>query len=662
MAVNLTRSTALNLTTDLAQAGAAFNDATRLLEGGGNQFTTPADDAGQNNFNGSLVADLHAVLNDVSADLALGVGGQITVGGNAYTLTATDIATLTSVQTSLNDMITQTPNAVGATGTAVAAQAALHADEAAITHAIAQDTGLATALANASYTGNEGATDVGFQQTVVGSDNAAALAAATAQGASLAQIGAVFNAAANISEGGLNSANMAEFTQDMQAVATGLQNILNSPTQLAAIEAGETANAAALTTIHLQTLENQAQWQVGHIAQEFAANPSTAARDTSDNILDMIDIVQNDTALNINAGGNGTAAATGGFAELPGFLTGTVTQFQDNQAQTNFWAQFIAEANTINHQLTAVANGTSTASIASLITEIQNYNSFGASFAASQTGQPVFEDRFGNELTHGTLLADSTAAVNALTAIENGATGTALAAAKAQLTAAGMGFVADANDVSGNNIPLGGGHYVGTSTTVAGATSVAGLAQGTIPVGPVADGNTGLSSGGTGTTTTGGTTATGGGTGTGTTGTGTGTTGTGATGTMTSGGTTTSGTGTGTTGTGTGTTGTGTTGTGTTGTGTTGTGTTGTGTAAAGSHLLTDLSALLHGTGSAQTVLSDLAALSGGQNGLGHLLTQLEQAAGVSGAAGGAGATTGAGGAAGDMGSHSGGFEHMWHH
>jgi hypothetical protein len=512
--VNLSRSTALNLTTDLAQSGATFNDATRLLTGV--QFNAPADEAGQQNFMGSFVADIHAVLNDVTADIALGAGGAITVGGNAYTLTATDIAALTSVQASLNDMITQAPNALGTTGTAVAAQAALHADQASITHAIAQDTGLSTALGNASYTGNEGATDVGFQQTVVGSDNHAALTAATTAGASLATIGTVFNAAANIAEGGLNSANMAEFTQDFQAVATGVQNILNSPTQLAAIEAGETATAAALTTVHLQTIENQAQWQVGHIAQEFATNPSSAARDTSDNVLDMIDIIQNDANLNMNAGGNGTAAATGGFAELPGFLTGTVTPFVDNQAQTNFWAQFLSEANVINNQLNGVVNGTGTASVASLITEIQNYNSFGASFAASQTGEPVFEARFGNELTQGTLAADSAAAVHGLTGIMNGDTGAALAADQAQILAAGQGFAADANDVSGNNRPSGGGTYVGTATTVAGATSIAGLAQGTIPVGPVANGTTGLSSGGTGTMAGGGTTTTGnGGTGTG---------------------------------------------------------------------------------------------------------------------------------------------------
>src|SRR6201999_2893791 len=61
--------------------------------------------------------------------------------------------------------------------------------------------------------------------------------------------------------------------------------------------------------------------------------------------------------------------------------------------------------------------------------------------------------------------------------------------------AAGAGFVADAADACGDNIPLGGGTYVDTATTVAGATSVAGIAQGTIPVAGTA---TGVANGGNG--------------------------------------------------------------------------------------------------------------------------------------------------------------------
>ena len=41
----------------------------------------------------------------------------------------------------------------------------------------------------------------------------------------------------------------------------------------------------------------------------------------------------------------------------------------------------------------------------------------------------------------------------------------------AQLVAVGFGYVADAQDVSGNNVPNGRGSYVGTSTTVVGATT-----------------------------------------------------------------------------------------------------------------------------------------------------------------------------------------------
>src|SRR6185437_14734990 len=67
----------------------------------------------------------------------------------------------------------------------------------------------------------------------------------------------------------------------------------------------------------------------------------------------------------------------------------------------------------------------------------------------------------------------------------NGDTADALTADQAQIQAAGQGFVADANDVSGNNVPLGGGTYVGTSTTVAG------VAHGTIPVGGTASGSPG---------------------------------------------------------------------------------------------------------------------------------------------------------------------------
>jgi len=490
------RDNALALSTDLAQAGVVFNDATRLLEGG--LWSTPADSNNQVAYLGMFTTDIHAVLNDINAALANPNG--VTVSGNAYTLSATDTAVLQQVQGQLQTLLTEAPQSIGNSNNAITAQELIHTTQTAILNEINNDGALATALAANPYPTGTGANNVGFEALPIGADDAASLAAASAPGATLAQIGSVFNAAADLAVGGLNSTNLGQFDADMKAIAAGLTNLVNNPTALNAIEFGEVGTDPALTTIHLQTVLNQINLQIDDFDAKYATDPNVAARSTNDNLLDIIDIVQNDTALNTAAGGHGNPGTVGGFAEFPAYLNGadgpnahggTITQFQDDQAQTNFWAKFIAEANVINNQLDNVAagNNTTAGELQALITEIQNYNSFGAAFDHSQGG--VFGARFDNELLGGTLLTDTNAAVQGLQGIMGGDTGAALAADQAQIQAAGMGFVADANDVSGNNIPLGGGSYVGTSTTVAGATSVAGVAQGTIPADGTATGAAG---------------------------------------------------------------------------------------------------------------------------------------------------------------------------
>ena len=469
---NLTvRADALNQSTDLVQAGVVFNDAVRAstglfdLSGSGNQ----------NPFLASYTTDIHAVQNDIAAMLA--TPANVTLGGEAFTLNTTDIANLTNVQSQLGTLLT----AAGQTtspATMVAADQTLHAVQNEILQELNNDPNIAAALNNVQFLANTGANDVAFQNTPAGADDPAALAAATA-GTSLQAVGEVFNAATDLSLGGISAANLSQITTDFTAVQQGLTSILNNPTMLAQIENGETANAAALTTIHLQTALGQIGLQLNKYDGMEANGQAEGLRGTADNLLDIIDIVQGDTNLNMAAGGNGNAGHIGGFAEAPGGLTGTVTHFQDNQAQTNFWAAFLSEANTINAHLTAIANGQEQASSA-LITQIQNYQQFGANFDAAQG--PIFEARFDNELLHGTLEADTNAAVKGLTGILNGDQGAALTADNAMITAAGQGFAADAMDVSGNNTPIHGGTYVGTATTVATATSVNGVAQGSIPV------------------------------------------------------------------------------------------------------------------------------------------------------------------------------------
>src|SRR6266481_2712429 len=465
------RADALNQSSDLVQAGVVFNDAIRAslglfnLSGSGNA----------NPFLGSYTTDIHAVQNDIAAMLATPAG--VTLGGQAFTLNTTDTAVLTNIQGQLGTLLAAAPQTTNA-ATLTAADQTLHAVQNEILQEINNDPHIAAALNNVTFLANTGATDVAFQNVPAGADDPAALAAATA-GSSLKAVGEVFNAAADAAAGGINSANLAEINNDFTAVQQGLTKILGNATMLAQIENGETANAAALTTVHLQTVLNQINLQLTKYDNAEATGSATALRGTADNLLDIIDIVQGDANLNTAAGGNGAAGHAGGFSEMPGGLTGTVTKFQDNQAQTNFWAAFLAEANTINAHLTGIANGTQQASSA-LVTQIQNYQQFGANFDAAQGS--IFQGRFDNELNNGTLEADTAASIKGLTGILNGDAGAALAADQAMLVAAGQGFAADAMDVSGNNIAITGATYVGTATTVATATSVNGLAQGSIPV------------------------------------------------------------------------------------------------------------------------------------------------------------------------------------
>jgi hypothetical protein len=124
--------------------------------------------------------------------------------------------------------------------------------------------------------------------------------------------------------------------------------------------------------------------------------------------------VQNDPALAASAGNTtGAPSHDGGFAEQPGYLAGTITHYQDNQAQTDFWSAFIAGANNLITALTNEANGTThldKAGLNALIQQVQGYEQLGGSFDGAQGG--IFGARFDNELLGGTLMAMATAAAS----------------------------------------------------------------------------------------------------------------------------------------------------------------------------------------------------------------------------------------------------------
>jgi hypothetical protein len=209
-----------------------------------------------------------------------------------------------------------------------------------------------------------------------------------------------------------------------------------------------------LTGIHAQTILNQLTLEKDYINDSAnGTNPLVGARGSNDNILDIIDIVQGDDNL--------LALAQNGFTPFGDALHPT-TPYQDNVAQTQFWANFIAQSNSLGQQgIADVASGDKHA-IKTLIGELHQFATSVTNFDAAQGG--IFEGRFDNEL-----LGDKSTLGAEINAMIKG-----LQTHNADLVnAAATEMHANAADVGGNNLPMGGGTYNGDGATVADALSTA---------------------------------------------------------------------------------------------------------------------------------------------------------------------------------------------
>jgi hypothetical protein len=432
-----TRAAALMMTSaDINQAGVIFNDSTRLLEGG--LWSTPSDANNQNNYTDMYTADITQVVADVNAYAAANPAIMIN-----------DQQHLTTIQQDLATLLQAAPVAGANGGGANQADGALHAAQLDIINLANTDAnfaGLAQALPQGSLADGVAATN-------------------NTPHATLAEIGQIFNSAADLAVGGLDNGNTREtFNKDMQVVETGVQGILNDPNALAAITNGDPADAA-LSLLHLQTVAQQVSLQINDFDHQYGNNP-VAGRSTNDNVLDIIDIVQGDPALAAAA----NADNANGFGNFPDYLTGTITKFQDDQAQTNFWSNFVAGGNQIAADAQAYVANPTPAGAAALTTEVNNFHTFVGNFDKAQGG--VFEARFDNELAPvgSTNAADTNAILDGIKTNNSN-----------EILAAASGFQANEADVSGNNIPVHGGAYDNAATTQAAATNPAGQA---IPTGP----------------------------------------------------------------------------------------------------------------------------------------------------------------------------------
>ena len=393
------------------------------------------------------------------------IPARVTASGAALTLAAADTAVLTQVQGQLQTLITLANGSVGNSATAATRPGMLHTTQTSIIDEINGDAALATALANNTYAGGTGADNASASRRLpTGADDAAAIAAATARGADAG--GHRLGVQCRGGSGRRRSQHhqITQFNTDMKAIATGLTNLLNNPTALAAIESRRTQRRSTPRTPPFISIpcSTRSICRSTSSTPQYATNPNVAARATNDNLLDIIDIVQGDAALNTAAGGNGNAGNVGGFSEMPAYLSGTITRFQDNQAQTNFWAKFVAEGNVINNQLDNVAAG---------------HNTTSGRIAGADHRDPELQRfrcrvlqgpgrRVQRALRQRAARAARCSPIPRTPSMACRASRTATPATHSPPTRRrsrppAQGFVADAGDVSGNNIPLGGGTYVG---------------------------------------------------------------------------------------------------------------------------------------------------------------------------------------------------------
>ena len=405
--------------------GATFNDATRALVGG--LWQNVVEEGGQGH--GSIVrytSDLTAVENGLMAEVQAGqFSGATLQHVNAI---------LADINTALSAAAASV-NGGGTFGSVANAEDALRSSHLDILNIVNKDatlTGLATANGANGFLAAPSTLPDG-------------VTAANAPHANLAEIGAIFNDAASRILGGVNDHNAGIITNDVNAMIGDLKGLMADNPLL----------FGGLTGVHAETIVRQLDLELTYIKQ--AGVSVDAGRASNDNILDIIDIVQGDTNLANMANQGGIS----GFSPFPDSLNPT-PKYMDNDAQTNFWANFIAQSNTLGQRAMDVVAGNDPQAVTALISDLHTFQKTVTNFDAAQGG--IFEARFDNELLGNT----STLGAEVSKMIEGLRTGNATLVA-----AAADEMHANAADVSGNNVPVTGGTYNADGQTVADVLSTA---------------------------------------------------------------------------------------------------------------------------------------------------------------------------------------------
>ncbi|WP_051379705.1 hypothetical protein [Bradyrhizobium murdochi] len=241
---------------------------------------------------------------------------------------------------------------------------------------------------------------------------------------SLAEIGAIFDDVASQILGGVNDGNRTEITDDINAVISDLEALMAAKPEL----------FDGLTGVHADKIVQQLQLELVYI-NDPSISPN-AAQASVDNILDIIDIIQSDA----NLAGMATQDGISGFSPLPDD-TSPAPKYIDNDVQTVFVANFIAQSNSLGKQAVDLVGSQDGEAIAALIDDLR-------AFEKSVTD---FDADLG-----GILGAEIAAMIKGLQ------TGNATL-----VVAAADQMHGNAADIGGNNIPVTGGTYNPDGLTVA---------------------------------------------------------------------------------------------------------------------------------------------------------------------------------------------------
>jgi hypothetical protein len=198
--------------------------------------------------------------------------------------------------------------------------------------------------------------------------------AADAPHGNLAEIGAIFNDAADKILSGVNDGNRAEITDDINAVITDMEALISDNAQL----------FAGLTGEHADAVIRQLPLELTYI-NDPNISPD-AARASVDNILHIIDIVQNDPGLASMA----TQSGISGFAPHPDVANPAPAPLE-NDVQTVFAAGFIAQSNSLGQQAIDLVGSGDTKAIATLIDNLKTFEKFATDFDATQGGNALLD-------------------------------------------------------------------------------------------------------------------------------------------------------------------------------------------------------------------------------------------------------------------------------